>query len=74
MPQLHLYVSDAVARSVGDRARAAGVPVSRYLAALVSAAVAGDDAWPDGYFERFVGAVPDIEVFADSRLEPSPNL
>jgi len=74
MPQLHLYVSDAVARSVGDRARAAGVSVSRYLAALVAAAVAGDDVWPEGYFERFVGAVPDLELFDDSPLEPSPTL
>lgn len=74
MPQLHLYVSDAVARRVGERARTAGVPVSRYLATLVSAAVAADDVWPDGWFERFVGAVPGFEAFADDPLEPSPNL
>lgn len=54
MPQLHLYVSEDVARVM--RARAAGrrVSLSRYLADLVASSVATD--WPPRFFEDVAGA------------------
>ena len=53
MPQLHLYVSDELARQVRERARSKGVPVSRYLGDLVQREVLRD--WPEGWFDRVVG-------------------
>jgi hypothetical protein len=53
MPQLHLYVPEPVARRVQERAEAAGLSTSRYLAELVQREVGS--GWPTGYFERVVG-------------------
>lgn len=53
MPQLHIYVPDKVASVVRERARARGMTVSGFLAALVVREVASD--WPDGYFDEVVG-------------------
>jgi len=53
MPQLHFYVPEAVAEQLRARARALGLPVSRYLAV-----VAGRDVhtgWPPDYFAEVVG-------------------
>ena len=41
MPQLHLYVPDELAAEIARRAEARGLSVSRYLADLVRAEVAG---------------------------------
>ena len=53
MPQLHTYVPKSLAERVAARAKARGVPVSRYLADLIRRDV--ELGWPDGYFDRVVG-------------------
>ena len=53
MPQLHLYLPEAAAKQVRQRARARRISVSRFLAELVSREIA--TGWPDGYFDRVVG-------------------
>ena len=53
MPQLHLYVPDAVAEAAKAKARAAGKSLSSYLADLVTSDVAGD--WPEDFFDEVVG-------------------
>jgi hypothetical protein len=53
MPQLHLYVPDAVAEAAKSRAKAAGKSLSSYLADLVAKDLA--DEWPEGFFEEVVG-------------------
>lgn len=70
MPQLHLYVSDETADAVRAQAGRAGVPVSRYLAFLVSAAVSAPEGWPEGYLDEFIGSMPDIVAPADPAPEP----
>ncbi|MGA0121640.1 MAG: hypothetical protein ACO3KD_01340 [Gaiellales bacterium] len=69
MPQLHLYVTEAVAESVRVRAGAEGMPVSRWLAGIVTDAVREDDAWPRGYLED-IEPSPDFRVPDDIPLEP----
>jgi len=54
MPQLHTYVPRSLAARVAARAKARGVPVSRYLAELIRRDAA-DLGWPDGYFGSVVG-------------------
>lgn len=54
MPQLHCYVPEPLARRLQQRADAAGVSTSRYLAELIRRNVGG--GWPEGYFEQVVGA------------------
>jgi hypothetical protein len=51
MTQLHCYVPDEVAKRLSDKAKQAGVPVSRYLAGLVRKDT--EAQWPKGYFELF---------------------
>lgn len=51
MAQIHCYVPDDIARKLGDKARAAGLPVSRYLASLIRKEM--ETPWPEGYFELF---------------------
>lgn len=53
MPQLHTYVPARLAARVVARAKARGVPVSRYLADLIRRDV--DLGWPDTYFDQVVG-------------------
>ena len=53
MPQLHTYVPKSLAERVAARAKARGVPVSRYLADLIRRDV--ELGWPDGFFERVAG-------------------
>ena len=54
MPQMHLYVRDELADEIRRRAQAKGIPVSRYLGELIEREFV--QGWPDGYFERVVGA------------------
>lgn len=54
MPQLHVYVTDPVAREARRRAEAEGLSVSRYLARLLQRELG--PGWPEGYFDRVVGA------------------
>jgi hypothetical protein len=53
MPQLHTYVPRLLAARVAARAKARGVPVSRYLAELIRRDV--DIGWPEGFFDRVAG-------------------
>jgi hypothetical protein len=53
MPQLHFYVPEAVARQLRARARAAGLSVSRYLAAIVGGTAT--QSWPPRFFDEVVG-------------------
>jgi hypothetical protein len=57
VPQLHLYVSDAVATALKARARERGTSVSKLLAEIVTRDA--QRAWPDGWWDRVVGAWPD---------------
>jgi hypothetical protein len=53
MPQLHTYVPKSLAARVTARAKARGLPVSRYLADLIRRDV--DLGWPDGFFDHVTG-------------------
>jgi hypothetical protein len=53
MPQLHFYVPEAVAKQLRARARAAGLSVSRYLAAIVGGTATQN--WPRRFFDEVVG-------------------
>ena len=52
MPQLHAYVPERVAARLRARARARGMPVSRYLAELIQRDV--DLGWPADFFDRVI--------------------
>lgn len=53
MPQLHFYVPESTADRIRQRARAAGVSVSQFIAELVRQEV--DRGWPEGFFEEVIG-------------------
>jgi hypothetical protein len=53
LPQLHAYVPERVAARIRARAKARGIPVSRYLAELIQRDV--DLGWPANFFDRVVG-------------------
>lgn len=53
MAQLHCSVPQELADRIRREAQASGMSVSRYLAELVTRALASD--WPAGYFEAIVG-------------------
>lgn len=53
MTQLHCYVPEDVANRLSDKAKQVGMPVSRYLAALIRKDT--ETGWPEGYFEVFGG-------------------
>ncbi|MBN1865667.1 hypothetical protein JW916_00090 [Candidatus Sumerlaeota bacterium] len=53
MSQLHFYVPDETAKALRERARAAGLSVSRYLATVVRRDLG--EGWPKGYFDKVVG-------------------
>lgn len=53
MPQLHTYVPKSLAARVAARARARGIPVSRYLAELIGRDV--DPGWPEDFFQKVAG-------------------
>lgn len=72
MPQLHLYVSDATADRIRDKANALDLPVSRYLALLAEEACGG--AWPPGYLDEIFGSCPDFVVPDEPPYEPIPPL
>jgi hypothetical protein len=54
MAQLHFYVPDKVAQEIRRKALQARLPLSRYLANLISREI--ETGWPEGYFEQVVGA------------------
>jgi hypothetical protein len=53
MPQLHFYIPDEMARAIKEKARATGLPVSRYVAAVVRREIG--DGWPRGFFDEVIG-------------------
>jgi len=54
VPQLNLYVPEQTARLLRQRAKARGVPLSKYLASIIQSDVT--QQWPRGYFRDAVGA------------------
>lgn len=59
MPQLNFYVPQSTADELKRRAKARKLPVSRYIAEIVSKDV--KTGWPPGYFEATFGSIPDLE-------------
>lgn len=55
MSQLHFYLPDDEEKVLRRRAREAGMPLSRYLAALVRDRAREPEQWPDDYFEKVFG-------------------
>ena len=53
MPQLHLYVSNDLAKKIQQEAQAVDMSISRYLANLVEREIVTD--WPKRFFEEVVG-------------------
>ena len=53
MPQLHLYVPDAVAEKLREQAKARNMSLSRYLAEIVQSETG--TGWPEGYFDEVIG-------------------
>jgi hypothetical protein len=53
MPQVHFYVPERLASRIRDRANAAGLSVSRYVAEVVKTELASD--WPTGFFDEVAG-------------------
>ena len=53
MPQIHFYVPESLASKIRDRANAAGLSVSRYVAEVIKTEMAPD--WPEGFFEEVAG-------------------
>ena len=51
MSQLHCYVADDLAEKKKKKAKAAHLPVSKYLALLVKREV--EQQWPENYFDCF---------------------
>jgi hypothetical protein len=54
MPQLHVYVPDAIAKKAHRLAEQEGVSVSKFLARLLIRELG--PGWPDGYFDEVVGS------------------
>ncbi|MCX6590075.1 MAG: hypothetical protein NTZ56_00995 [Acidobacteria bacterium] len=59
MPQLNFYVPQSTADELKRRAKARKLPVSRYIAEIVSKDV--KTGWPPGYFEGTFGCISDLE-------------
>ncbi|MEZ5582805.1 MAG: hypothetical protein R3F37_08590 [Candidatus Competibacteraceae bacterium] len=51
MAQLHCYLPDDLAKQFQEKARAAHLPVSKYLALLIKKDLGNQ--WPEGYFDLF---------------------
>ncbi|MEQ1638736.1 MAG: hypothetical protein ABL903_18915 [Methylococcales bacterium] len=53
MAHLHFYVPDGVETQIRTNAKQENLPLSQYLAQLVTRAVNAQNQWPVGYFELF---------------------
>jgi hypothetical protein len=53
MAQMHLYVPAEVAKQLKERARALGMPVSRYLTTVVRRELG--NGWPEAFFDQVIG-------------------
>ncbi len=67
MAELCCFVPEVLARRVQERAEAAGVSTSQYLAELIRRDVGS--GWPEDYFEQVVGGWQDDEL---ARPEHAP--
>lgn len=56
MPQLHFYVPEEVAERIRRNASRKRVPVSKYLAQVVTGQVSPAKTWPKDYFTKVLGA------------------
>lgn len=70
MPQLSLYMNDAVMDSLRRCAAAEGVSLSSYAASVIRRATDGS-SWPASYWESVYGCLPDGFSVDDSDLDPS---
>ena len=55
MPQLHMYVPEAVASELRKKAKREKLSLSKYLASVVTRDAVADE-WPEGYFEKVAGS------------------
>ncbi len=55
MAQLNFYVPDDTEAEVRRRAKARGLSISAYLAALVKEGLGTKNDWPAGFFENVLG-------------------
>jgi hypothetical protein len=55
MAQLNFYVPDDTEAEVRRRAKARGLSISAYLAALLKEGLGSKDDWPTGFFENVIG-------------------
>ena len=53
MPQLHFYVPEEIAEKVREKAQAAEMSVSRYIAEVIKRQVTA--TWPEDFFNEIVG-------------------
>ena len=65
MPQLHTYLTDEEAARLREEAKAAGVSVSRLIAARLR--TTKQDGWPEGFFKDVIGS------WCDEPLERPPQ-
>ena len=56
MTQLVIELSDDKARALEARAKAKGLPLEQYVSELLSEGKWVHANWPDGHFERALGA------------------
>lgn len=71
MPQLHLYVPEKDAAELRARARAARMPLSKFLASLVRREI--HKGWPPGFFETYFGGWKGEPLERPPQLESSPR-
>ena len=53
MVRMHLYLTDALAEEVRNRAKSRGMTVSAYLTEILRSHLT--DPWPEGFFSKVVG-------------------
>jgi hypothetical protein len=56
MAQLNFYVPDDTEAEVRRRAKAQGISISAYLAAILKQELGAHKHWPAGFFEKVVGS------------------
>lgn len=76
MPQLHFYVPEETAQRIRRKAKEEGLPLSRYIAKVVSGQEEEKDerGWPKGYFERLLSGPPvEIDLPDDPPFQPGED-
>ena len=69
-PQMSLYIDTVLYMEVKARAKEQGVPSSKIVSDALKEMF--DDSWPEGYFEKYAGALKDriFEIPEDLPWEP----